>query len=413
MTFLRPELTSGDRHHLLIIERPSTAVPLLEPNRLGRLPAIDGLRAVAMTMVVAQHCGLLPCGWIGVWLFYVISGFVICRTLLAERRAPSGRRYGRFIARRFFRIVSIYFCYILLNIAVMVMAGRYGSLRDVPFLLTFSYNWQMIFSIWDIHDGFAAFGHLWTLSVEQQFYLIFPVLFLCLPRRMFLWLTAILVVAGPLVRFLFSEFIATMPEAHDPNWAAYAVYAASFTQFDAFLVGTLLAVAEPHLRVSRLALMLPVVAIALAVLYVATFVLVNHANGATGVGIVRNIISGTLYGQFREVFVYSVVDLLAASAILHVMRGGHGTRLLASPFLALVGRVSYGGYLFHALVLLVAALLLKQSVGQLPLPERLGCFVLVWIVTGSIAYVSFHCFENRVISWSKRTAVPGMRASRA
>ena len=367
-------------HSLLIVKQPDGQLTLAMPEGLGRLPAIDGLRAVAMTMVIAQHCGLLPCGWIGVWLFYVISGFVICRTLLAEKPTKFRDRYGNFIARRFFRIVPIYLIYILLNIGFMAATDRYGSLRDIPFLLSFSYNWQMIFSIWEVHSSFAAFGHLWTLSVEEQFYLIFPVMLLLLPRHIFIWLAAIFTLSGPLVRLMFSRFVSTLPSAHDPNWAAYAVYAASFTQFDAFLLGALLAAIEPMLRRSRRIYLLSASAVIFATIYIATFVLLNHVNGATGVDIFRNVISGTLYGQYREVFVYSVIDLLAASAILHVIRDGRGTRLLASSFLSKIGRISYGGYLFHALVLLIAGLLLKQSVSQLAPLARFVCFLVVWIV---------------------------------
>ncbi len=323
-----------------------------------RLPAIDGLRAIAMTMVIAQHCELLPCGWIGVWLFYVISGFVICRTLLVEVPAPPGRRYRHFVARRFFRIVPVYLLYVLLNLVLMAATGRYGSLPDVPFLLTFTYNWQMIFQIHPLHAPFAAFGHLWTLSVEEQFYLFFPLLLLFLPRRLFSLSAVMLVLAGPLIRLLFSSLLAAMPAAHDPNWAAYAIYAASFTQFDAFLLGALLAIAEPRLRRSSCAWLIPAAAVVAAVIYVLVYVLVNRSHGAVGIEALRNILSGILYGQYREVFVYSVIDLVAASAIVHVLLHGRGAKLLGAPPLALIGRISYGGYLFHALVLMLVAWLI-------------------------------------------------------
>ncbi len=366
-----------------------------------RLPAIDGLRAIAMTMVIAQHCKLLPCGWIGVWLFYVVSGFVICRTLLAEQPAPPGRRYGRFVARRFFRIVPVYLLYILLNLVLMAVSGQYGSLSDVPFLLTFTYNWQMIFQIWELHAPFAAFGHLWTLSVEEQFYLIFPLLMLFLPRRLFFRGAAILVLAGPLIRLLFSNLLAAVPAAHDPNWAAYAVYAASFTQFDAFLLGALLAMAEPRLRQSSRAWLVPAAALAAIVVYVLVYVQVNRSHGAVGMEAFRNVLSGTLYGQYREVFVYSVVDLVAASAILHVLRRGRGTKLLAAPPLAQIGRISYGGYLFHALVLMLITWLIEPRLEQLPILERLAYFAGAWSATVAIAYVSFRWFESRITAWSK------------
>src|SRR5262245_24990151 len=72
-----------------------------------RIAEVDGLRALAMTMVVAQHCGLAPFGWTGVWLFFVISGYVISRNFLREEyKADSvARQFLTFMKRRFFRIV--------------------------------------------------------------------------------------------------------------------------------------------------------------------------------------------------------------------------------------------------------------------------------------------------------------------
>jgi peptidoglycan/LPS O-acetylase OafA/YrhL len=378
----------------------------LEPHRSiadrqDRLPAIDGLRAIAMTMVIAQHCGLLPCGWTGVWLFYVISGFVITRTLLAERLDRPGLRYMYFMQRRLFRIVPVYLLYLLLNLGVMAGADRFGSLRDMPFLISFTYNWQMIFQIWQVPVPLAAFGHLWTLSVEEQFYLIFPLLFLFLPRRVLGVTLALLVLAGPAIRLVFAGWLVGMPEAQDPNWSAYAVYAASFTQFDAFLLGAIVSLGEPWLRGSRRALWIPVVAAVAAAVYVVIFVSINHALGARGLNMLRNIVSGTMFGQEREVFVYSVVDLVAVSAILFAMRGSRGTSWLRAPTLCVVGRVSYGGYLFHALALLFAARLLGVGVDHLPISGRIVAFAGVWAVTVTAAYASLRWFESRVIAWAK------------
>src|SRR2546423_10298585 len=86
-----------------------------------RIAEVDGLRAVAMTMVIAQHCGLLPFGWIGVWLFFVISGYVITRGFVADQKAAdaASTRFIDFMRRRFFRIVPVYVAYILLNVAIL------------------------------------------------------------------------------------------------------------------------------------------------------------------------------------------------------------------------------------------------------------------------------------------------------
>ena len=79
-----------------------------------RITEIDGLRAVAMTIVVAHHCGLLPFGWVGVWIFFVISGYVISRKFMRQgySNKPAAKQYVTFISRRFWRIVPVYLLYL-------------------------------------------------------------------------------------------------------------------------------------------------------------------------------------------------------------------------------------------------------------------------------------------------------------
>src|ERR1700726_3174063 len=86
-----------------------------------RIYSIDSLRAVAMTMVIAQHSHLLPFGWTGVWLFYIISGFVISRNLIEENATlmpGSSGHYLSFVVRRIFRIVPPYAAYIAICLVV-------------------------------------------------------------------------------------------------------------------------------------------------------------------------------------------------------------------------------------------------------------------------------------------------------
>ncbi len=153
-----------------------------------------------MTGVVAQHCGLLPFGWTGVWLFYVISGFAITSSLLSSGRTAHSRLFivRNFYVRRCLRIWPLYFVFVLANMIAAVIAGRECVLASAPWLATFTYNFRMM-----LHDDhWATIGHLWTISVEEQFYFIFPFLFAFLSRRRpapALW---ICIMASPLLRFL-------------------------------------------------------------------------------------------------------------------------------------------------------------------------------------------------------------------
>lgn len=378
-----------------------------------RLPALDGLRAVAMTMVVAQHCHLLPFGWTGVWLFFLISGYVITLGFVGGEYPGRGfaERYRVFMARRAVRIVPAYLLYLAACVVVLLAIGRHAPLADLPTLLSFTFNWQMIFGFWPGHTDWAPLGHLWTLSVEQQFYLVFPLLALALPQR---WQTGVmlfLVAAGPAIRWAWVQWLLTQPGGSDPGWMAFAVYAASPCHVDAFLIGALVARLEPMWRARpRACMALGVTGIAAASAYAATYVMINRGLGAQGIDLLRNVFSGTLYGQGREVFVYLAVDLAALAALLHTLRRGRGSAWLAWAPLAWVGRVSYGGYLFHALVLWGLARTLDLSVASLPVAQRLLFFVVGGALTVLLASLSFRFVEQPLARrWRAGTPRPAAR----
>ncbi|MBX9588657.1 MAG: acyltransferase [Hyphomonadaceae bacterium] len=373
----------------------------------GRIDEIDGLRAAAMTGVVAQHCGLAPFGWTGVWLFFVISGYVISRNFLAREYVDRdwGHEYRNFMLRRFFRIVPVYALYIAIGTIILLLVGQAGALRDLPFLLTFTYNWQMIFNLWPNPQSWSAFGHLWTLSIEEQFYVVYPLLFLLLRPRWYVAALVVLIAAGPFVRFAYSAALTGL--SSDAGWLAFAVYAASFAHFDAFLLGALIAWFEGYIRQNeRVAVVVAGLALVAVALYAFITWNMNRSAGAAGIEAFRNIFSGILFGGGREVFVYSVVNLVAADLLILAILRKPIMRPLGWPAVALVGRISYGGYLYHALVLWLIFALLPISVGGLSIPQRVVLFVCGWSLTVAVAYVSYRWFEAPIMSWSRRAVAP-------
>jgi peptidoglycan/LPS O-acetylase OafA/YrhL len=368
----------------------------------SRIDEIDGLRAVAMTAVIAQHCKLAPFGWTGVWLFFVISGYVISRNFLQREYAAAdwGKEYRNFMLRRFFRIVPVYMLYISIGAAVLLLINKPGALRDLPFLITFTYNWQMIFNAWPGPETWPAFGHLWTLSIEEQFYVVFPLLFLLLPRHLYVPALIALIVAGPPLRLVYTLSLAGVSD--DSGWLAFAVYAASFAHFDAFLIGAAIARFEPRIRADRrIPVVLGACAALAAMVYATTYWHVNRAAGASGIEALRNIFSGILYGSGREVWAYSVVNLLAAVALVLAILQKPVTRPLSWWPVALVGRISYGGYLYHALILWVALALLPWDMAAGSISQRVVLLAGVWTLTVAAAYASYRWFETPIIAWAR------------
>ena len=373
----------------------TTAAPGVAP---ARIDALDGLRALAMTAVVAQHCHLLPFGWTGVWLFFLISGYVI--TLGFDVGEYAGRsaaeRFGTFIARRAARIVPAYLLYLAACTLVALSLGSPAPLSNLPYLLSFTANWHMIFGFWPGHVDWAPFGHLWTLSVEQQFYLLFPLIVLVMPARMQTAAMLALVAVGPLIRWLASRWLTAFSGAQ-PDAMAFAIYAATPCHLDAFLIGALVARLQPwwHARGGVVAAV-TLAGVAAPLAYAAAYVAVNQQLGMHGIDQLRNVFSGVLYGQGREVLVYVAVDLAALAVLLLALRNARGFAWLRWAPLAWVGRVSYGGYLFHALVVWGLAQALGLAVRPLPLGQRLAFFGVAWAVTVLLAGLSYRLFERPI-----------------
>ena len=167
--------------------RPATA----ERRRGARLPALDGLRAIAVALVVAYHAapGAVPSGLIGVDVFFVLSGFLITRGLLRERERGSVH-LGSFWRRRARRILPALVLMLSVVGAVLLVTGGDAAVRfSRQFVsgLLFVSNWSQISGGEDYFLGSSppVLQNLWSLAVEEQFYLVWPVALL-----MILWAAA-------------------------------------------------------------------------------------------------------------------------------------------------------------------------------------------------------------------------------
>lgn len=158
---------------------------------IQHIPAIDGLRAIAVAAVVFYHLGFpwIPGGFLGVDLFFVISGYVITRLLLDSIERSGGLDLrGFYIARARRLLPPMIFMIVVTAFYVTIWAQDSVKrfLTDIPFSLTGSMNWWLVFKQ---QDYFEAIGrppllqHTWSLAVESQFYLIWPVLLLLILKR--------------------------------------------------------------------------------------------------------------------------------------------------------------------------------------------------------------------------------------
>ncbi|MDX6604631.1 MAG: hypothetical protein QOF23_1140, partial [Solirubrobacterales bacterium] len=156
-----------------------------QDSRFPYLPGIDALRALAVLAVFFYHSGVgwMPGGFLGVDLFFVISGYLITSLLLREFRAGGAINLGRFWLRRAKRLLPAVGVMIAVTmiVAAIVEPDRVVALRgDALASLAYFANWHFIFSGQSYFEQFqrpSLFTHLWSLSVEEQFYLFWPLIF--------------------------------------------------------------------------------------------------------------------------------------------------------------------------------------------------------------------------------------------
>ncbi|MEO7931660.1 MAG: acyltransferase [Chthoniobacterales bacterium] len=289
---------------------------------------VDCLRGYAVILVCLSHTFYLPPihrafpgvsfyfkGDIGVWLFYVISGFLIGGLLLNEKAHPGGVHLGRFYGRRFSRLIPSYLALVLvMNITASGSIQRAGI------------HWWLFFIPWlDMTPGIGYLPfHLRTLHIEEKFYLGWGLLSKYLPRRVLFWFAVGLVVYGPIARVL----------VYFPNGPSTLMFDSAA---DCFGIGILFAFFQTQVsgqwrRLNKLTERLlfgPGVIMMLMLL----------------VGLLRQI---KPFSYFLIPFLPTVVSLLSIALLYS---GWERRSVFQAAWVAKVGLASYTIYLFQQLVL--------------------------------------------------------------
>lgn len=288
-----------------------------------RLPGLDGLRALAVTLVVAYHLWpeVLPGGFLGVTVFFALSGFLITRLLCAERDRTGRVAIGAFYQRRVRRLLPASLLVLAVVVVIWTLAGwMTAQLRvETNFTLLQLANWGQIVEGHTYGTGEVAspIMHYWSLAIEEQAYLVLPLLVAVVARRR---IFAAIVVGGLAV-----SITTTMWWAGDRT----VVYFATFTRMGEILAGAALALVSLERIGPSLRRALPLVAaIAVAVILVAART--------------WSVETAVVYrGGLLAIGAVSAVLVLAIVAMPHV-----GRMMDIAP-VRWVGEHSYGIYLIH------------------------------------------------------------------
>lgn len=351
------------------------------------MPQLDALRAFAVTAVVFHH--YVPGDWgpladLGVKLFFVLSGFLITGILIRSRNlaessdASMFATIKNFYIRRSLRIFPLY--YFVVGVAVLF------AVRPVfdylPYLLSYTLNLKFAQQGYFINH----FAHFWSLSVEEQFYLMWPWIVLFVPRSRLLLAAIVMIGLGPAYRiFLVLSWTFT-----DSEISGLASYVFTLAAFDTLGMGALLAIlVHSDLPKKRLE------------------TLVNRAGllGVTGIVLVVGI--GLLIESWAKFILFDVLLGLAYAWL--VFRAGQGFgggwgRFLNLKPLRYVGRISYGVYVYHPLI----RPLLAYGLGAIGIGfDRHSVIGFVGAVAATllVSTVSWYALERPINGLKKRFPV--------
>jgi peptidoglycan/LPS O-acetylase OafA/YrhL len=343
-------------------------------EKLSYRADIDGLRAVAVLAVIAAHLPekFLPSGFLGVDVFFAISGYVVSASLLNQRRTQLPRLYVGFLARRIKRLMpALTLCVAVTGIVVLAtdpfprhsiqtgLAALFGFANIVLFVFELDY--------FSPSSMFNAFTHTWSLGVEEQFYVVFP---------MFVWLfyfrthsnsfkaLAVAMILGGIVSV---TMFAWLYEDHQA--AAFFLMPARIWELG---IGALVFLASRRTQSERLQMILRRLSPFTLAALIACFLVPEH------------------YAMLATLAAVGLTGLLLAT-------DGHtpAARLLTLPPVVYTGKISYSLYLWHWPIIALAPIVLSTAWRS---------SALYVVATAIAAVVSFHFVEKpmRYRAWTTR-----------
>jgi peptidoglycan/LPS O-acetylase OafA/YrhL len=369
----------------------------------AHLPALDGVRGLAILVVLVHNLSVFTAhetlldrlwtvvvesGWVGVQLFFVLSGFLITGILLDDAGDPAARRPIRtFYVRRMLRIAPLY--YVLL-VAYFLVAPRIvpslaRPLREVVWYWLYLSNWSVL-----VYESLPGLGHVWSLAVEEQFYLAWPWIAGRASRRAFAWICATIVAAALVARIVL----------HLRGFPDMWLYASTLTRMDALAVGALVALAlRSDTWRPRLERALRPMAVAGVVGLLGLMVRTHGMN--------RN-------NPLVQIWGYSLIALVSAALVASAAMPSPPrvlSKILTGSFLRFFGKYSYAIYILHSplkhIVFETWERPLEEMLAARPVATDAGFITALTLATIPLALLSWVALEKPMLAlkdrWAPRT----------
>lgn len=356
------------------------------------IPELDSLRFFAFLLVLIHHAGYSDLvdswivtakyGWMGVDLFLCLSAFLFARLLFVEYRETGTLAVKNFYIRRAFRIWPLYFFFIILAVTLTVQREGWSDslLTRGLGMLTFTDNFMT--ARWGYNNAILYVNHLWTISYEEQVYLLIPWVLLFLYRQKPATAGWLLLGAGLLGMFIRAWMIYRQI-GHPDIWVL------PFTHFDSVLGGIVigLGIFDKYLKKIPNLLWLSLGILALWQ--------VTHLPNVTKI-------------QWELMLTYPLVGI-GTSLIIYSLTQGNlwaVSPLLSNKALAYLGKISYGLYVYHKLGIFLAYKMIKpymEPTRELAYP--LAGLALSFVITVVISVVSYEAFEKAFLRMKDRFAI--------
>jgi peptidoglycan/LPS O-acetylase OafA/YrhL len=360
------------------------------------IKGIDGLIAIAAIAVFLSHAtgnyGIFKLGWIGVDLFFVISGFLLSKILIENK--GSKNYFGAFYNRRALRILPIYFLVVIPLVILHLYVNKIPQIVPCSYLFYFQNSFAMSYG-W-----LSGLSHTWTLAIEEQFYLIFPLFIFLVPKRFLFKFFTLVIFLVILLRFYF--FFNSFP--------MYYLAVFTISRLDSFLIGGLIAlISFEGTTVSKKTwnttfntlCLISLVGLCLLIFYFG-----NAATGFSGkllLGIENFKVNSNNFSSLGHIK-YTLLALFFAVIVGKIAYqtsfiSTKAAIVLDSWFLRKIGEMSYGIYLYHYVY--VSFCRWAFHLNDCSIGIRIFLIVSIFIATCLTAHVSFHYFEKPILKYKK------------
>jgi peptidoglycan/LPS O-acetylase OafA/YrhL len=349
---------------------------------------LDGLRAILVLMVMAFHWrgrsgeAIFSAGWLGVQGFFVLSGYLITGNLEELQRQRSLPSYLRtFYYRRTLRIFPLYYAYLVALAIAHWLAGEPALFpRYALSLFTFTYNFARI-GPWTPSPYFT---HFWSLALEEQFYLVWPLVLFLVPKNHLRAALIACLALTPAVRMMIGAYLGGRPN-HTPVDAGDALYWLLPCQIDAFAAGAAIVIFDLGALSNAM------------VYFLLSLFAVSKITGIAHPGLLYNT-------QLEHVWGFSAANACFAFLIIVIVQRHPAIRFLESSLFVSLGVVSYGMYVLHfafidSLFRVLGATLVDFAPFWFP----------IWVVViALVAKTSFVLLESPFLRLKDRRPAPAL-----